>query len=234
LVATGYNYASSSYLVSAELYNPMTGTFSATGSMTTGRIYFSAALLANGEFLVVGGAGNSGLLGSSELYNPASGTFSATGALITARDNGPVNDATLLPSGQVLIAGGFNYAGALASAELYNPPEQLSVTPTSLSFGSVSQFSLLINQVAVKNIGAGSISIGKVSVTPGTGADADDFTPVSLCPASLAVGKSCLIFVGLFADDVGSPLATLNIPNSATGSPQSVSLSAIVKARDKH
>ena len=46
-------------------------------------------------------------------------TWSAAGSLITARN---AHTATLLPSGQVLVAGGADTGGnALASAELYDP-----------------------------------------------------------------------------------------------------------------
>ena len=46
-------------------------------------------------------------------------TWTATGSMTTARNG---HTATLLPSGNVLVAGGFNPAsGTLASAELYDP-----------------------------------------------------------------------------------------------------------------
>ncbi len=126
LVAGGYDSGSTGglpTLSTAELYDPSTGKFSATGSLGTGRAGHSATLLANGKVLVAGGANsNDGFtfftLSSAELYDPTAGTFSATGSLNTPRSA----PASLLTNGKVLIAGGSNLtSGPLSSAELYDP-----------------------------------------------------------------------------------------------------------------
>ena len=60
-----------------------------------------------------------GEITSSELYDPATGTWTETGSLNTSRR---LYTATLLPSGNVLAAGGLRASSAyLASAELYDP-----------------------------------------------------------------------------------------------------------------
>lgn len=53
---------------------------------------------------------------------------------------GASHTATLLPSGKVLVAGGFNATGALASAELYDPGS----VPSAMLVPTVSQWNLLV------------------------------------------------------------------------------------------
>ena len=170
LTAGGYsnagNGAANTYLTSAELYNPSTGAWSLTTSMSPGAsLPTTPDLLSEGDVLIAN---------DHQFYDPTTATWTATGAIplvsvaltnATILDNGEVlatgsqcksskdysctptpvaflysvsgnswsqtgsmnyvasnETMTLLPSGEVLVAGGNSRGiGALSSAELYTP-----------------------------------------------------------------------------------------------------------------
>ena len=81
--------------VSAELYDPASGTWTETGDLVNVRFVHTATLLSNGKVLAAGGDGGSQspTLRSAELYDPESWTWTRTDNLIRARQS---HTATLL------------------------------------------------------------------------------------------------------------------------------------------
>jgi hypothetical protein len=105
-------------IADAELYNPESGAFVATGKLQAARYRPTALLLNTGAVLLAGGGDEQGYLGSAELYNPTTQTFVATGTLKVARLG---HKMVLLKDGTVLVVAGQGEGGDLASAELYDP-----------------------------------------------------------------------------------------------------------------
>ncbi len=81
---------SATYLASAELFDPRTGTFHATGSMSQPRLSPTATRLANGRVLIIGGypatdaSSTDGSATSVEVFDPATGKFSSASPVTSA------------------------------------------------------------------------------------------------------------------------------------------------------
>jgi len=105
-------------LANAELYDPATRTFTATGNMTSPRTGHTATLLPDGTVLIFGGSSR-----FAELYDPATGTFRAIAGFYVS-DSFSCHAATLLSNGKVLLTIGTWWPGPITlgiPAELYDP-----------------------------------------------------------------------------------------------------------------
>ena len=104
-----------------EVYDPATGQWSLTGSMSTVRVAHAAVLLNTGEVLVAGGVGpdpGTTFPTITELYDPATGIWAPTGRLQIGRENFTL---TLLSDGRVLAAAGQYKAKQQQESEIYDP-----------------------------------------------------------------------------------------------------------------
>jgi len=108
---------------SAELYNPSTGTFTATAHSRTGpSVSQSATLLPDGRVLLAGGMNPDGRSATAlaEIFDPSTSSFTPAGSMSAAK---ACPSTALLNNGKVLVAGGSlsGQPANTATAELYDP-----------------------------------------------------------------------------------------------------------------
>lgn len=114
----------------AMLYNPTDGTAASAGTMTSKRMGHTATLLPDGRVLIVGGIKHDRATtvgaheweptDTCEIYDPVAGTFTATGSMQMPRTD---HAAILLPTGQVMVAGGWTQMDTNGALWYYNTVE---------------------------------------------------------------------------------------------------------------
>ena len=106
----------------AEIYDPVTDSWVATGimSLARGAVSRGAVLLADGRVLAAGGRYQNGFLATADVYDPDRGMWSLTGSM--GNDRSGSHTATVLADGRVLVSGGRGTGGGpLSTAEVYTP-----------------------------------------------------------------------------------------------------------------
>lgn len=148
IVGGSTNLSTSKAYVAAELYDPVTGSFSAAASMTTNRAHHTATLLQDGKVLIAGGNGGLGIK-SAEIYDPFLNQFEPP---ITMKSNHSFHTATLLSDGSVLVAGGTD-AFATVDSERYRPIANAFVSAGSMSVERSSHTATLLKDGRVLIVG---------------------------------------------------------------------------------
>jgi hypothetical protein len=186
---TAFGY--SNYLQSAEIFDPATGAFSATGAMVTGRGVHQLTRLNSGRVLVTGGTTGFATTNTAELFDPATGAFAATGAMQQPR---MFHTATLLPSGSVILTGGSNSNGFLASTETFSPSTGTFFNYSSLGIARAAHTAILLPIGKLLIVG-GENTTGALASAEVTGPNGG-FVPLPALPASRSNHAAALVASG--------------------------------------
>jgi hypothetical protein len=175
------------------------------------------------------------------------GTLSISSIIVTGADASSFVFAsacpsTLAPNASCTIHGHFapKASGALTAAVTINDnagnsPQTITLSgtggakpavllsPNALSFGDQTVGGETDSQsVTMTYTGTGTLTISSINVT---GADASSFVFANNCGTSLAAGASCTIHGHFAPVTAGTLSAAVTVTDSATGSPQTISLS---------
>ena len=192
-------------LATAELYDPATGTFSITGSMTDPRNDHTAALLTSGEVLIAGGDLNSTDEDkTAELYDPVTGAFKPTGDMTKGR---AMARAVALADGRVLVLGYYSGTTVTSSADMYDPRTGTFSSAGSMTTARLSPVVTLLHDGRVL-IASGQMFSSAASAElfdPATGA----FTATGSFITDRAITSGALLGDGrvLFAGGTSTPQA---------------------------
>lgn len=226
LVAGGHSQTTHSFIASAELYDPVTDTWTQTASLPSPHRYI-ATLLKTGEALVVGDDVSRLVTPTAYLYNEATARWTAAGNPSIARYSGT---ATLLNNGRVLLVGGYNGGccdgprATYKSAEIYNRKKN-SWSPTGgmrvRRFGHTATL-LPSGKVLVAG------GTGRDPITPHNSAEIYDpdtrtWSPTGPMMTTRFFHKATLLpsgkvlVTGGFKDESGVALASAEVYDPATG-----------------
>ena len=111
------------YFSSAEVYDPVSDSWTSKSALNTARVAAAATVLLDGRVLVTGGY-TSGLLAlsSAEIYDPDTDAWSSAGSMSTSRVG---HKQILLDDGRILVAGGedslLGPPNTPTTTEIYDP-----------------------------------------------------------------------------------------------------------------
>ena len=159
-----------------------------------------------GDFAQTNNCGSSVAVGAnctiSVTFAPSASGSRAASLSVTDDANGSPQTVSLCGTGAAAVA---------------------NVSPSSLTFGSQSVgITSTAQVVTVNNSGNAALSVTNIAVS---GANASDFAQTNSCGSSVAAGANCTISVTFKPTAAGTRIAAIAIADSATGSPQTVSVS---------
>jgi hypothetical protein len=125
---------------SAELYDPTTGTFAATGSMTA--VNPKGGVVLPDDRVLFAGSAATGASALVELYDPSTESFNVTGHAMTLTS---VESASLLNDGRVLLTGRVGSSPPpIYGAEIYDPAAGTFSTVANWPTDDPTPFAVLV------------------------------------------------------------------------------------------
>ncbi|HEY2484443.1 MAG TPA: kelch repeat-containing protein [Candidatus Binataceae bacterium] len=194
LIAGGDSGSGANALSSTDIYNPSTNTFSSGPAMNHARTQLMATTLYTGDALFAGGESDGTSDNTAEAYSLKNNTFSNPIAMANGgREDGT---ATLLPSGNVLIAGGFTVTPdsspqSLKSTELFLAVSNVFQSPRAVSMNAARDdmtATLTPSDTVLIAGGDQATAAASLSSTELYFANSDTFAPVANT-VSLSVGR---------------------------------------------
>jgi hypothetical protein len=211
------------FVFTAEIYDPSTGAFTATGDLTSigGGTYASpgnvTTLLPDGRVFVA--ASN-----NAEIYDPHSGTFTPTGPYANLSDAYGIT-VTLLTNGKVLVTGCADAYGScsVGVTELFDPQSgTFGVTGPMMVkyFPDYGYTAALLTDGRVLFLGSGDFDFADAEVyDPAAGTFAFTGSAIEnhqIAPASRLIDGTVLIAGGQVPGGDGSAYAELYVPATGT------------------
>jgi hypothetical protein len=228
LIAGGDSGSSANALSTTDIYDPATNTFNSGGgpAMNHPRTQLMATTLYTGDALFAGGDSEGTSDSTAELYILKNATFSNPIAM--ANGGRQAGTATLLPTGNVLIAGGFTVTPesspqSLKSTELFLTVNNVFQSPRAVSMNAArdDMTATLTPSGTVLIAGGDQATVAtSLSSTELYFANSDTFAPVTNTQ-SLSVGRASatatlfqngqvLIAGGFNATSTSAPSGTTN------------------------
>lgn len=216
----------SQILGSALLYDPVTNAWTITAPLAHARTAHVAAVLPSGKVLLAGGFGQGGVGGyiaSTEIFDPSTETWTAGPDMSLGRFR---PTATLLPSGQVLVVGGYSASNTVTpTAEIYDPATNSWTSVEQMHFGRSGHMATLLSSGRVLIAGGEDQGVAKSSAeiyTPPTWITIDASAPEpSVTEEPYQVSFSVHDFSGtptgsvVVSDDAGMSCGPVTLANGA-------------------
>lgn len=183
----------------------------------------SPGLTVGGTVSFFEGASTTAIAGCDSLPLTLNNSAYTATCSYTPGSTGPVT-ITAQYSGDAYHQSSSNSAGLTV-----NPASTVSISPSSIDFGTLYLGNIVTRTVKIQNVGTSSLSITGPRIAIVGGGDSKEFITLNLCPRSLPAGRSCLMTVTFIAGPFYTPqTAVLTINDSSPDSPQTVPLTATV------